>query len=45
VRLPPVHRLAQLRLRVHHPAEPTDLLRDVMLPLGVNALTLDLVFP
>jgi len=45
VRLPPVHRVAQLRLRVHHPAEPTDLLRNVMLPLGVNALTLDLVFP
>jgi hypothetical protein len=45
VRLPPVHRVAQLRLRVHHSAEPNDLLRDVMLPLGVSALTLDLVFP
>ena len=43
--LPPAHRAAQLRLRVHHPAEPTDLIRDVMLPLGVNALTLDFVFP
>ena len=45
VTLPPLHRAAQLRLRVHHPAEPTDLIRDVMLPLGVNALTLDFVFP
>jgi hypothetical protein len=45
VRLPPAHRAAQLRLRVHHPAEPTDLIRDVMLPLGVSALTLDFVFP
>ncbi|HXE26804.1 MAG TPA: hypothetical protein VN637_18130 [Roseiarcus sp.] len=45
VRLPPAHRAAQLRLRAHHPAEPADLIRDVMLPLGVNALTLDFVFP
>jgi hypothetical protein len=45
IRLPPVHRIAQLRLRVHHPSEPTDLLRDVMLPLGVSTLFLDLVFP
>jgi hypothetical protein len=45
VSLPPAHRAAQLRLRAHHPAEPTDLIRDVMLPLGVNALTLDFVFP
>jgi hypothetical protein len=45
VTLPPVHRTAQLRLRVHHPAETTDLLRDVMLPLGADALTIDFVFP
>ena len=45
VTLPPAHRAAQLRLRAHHPAEPTDLIRDVMLPLGVNALALDFVFP
>lgn len=45
VTLPPAHRAAQLRLRVHHPAEPTDLIRDVVLPLGVNALSLDFVFP
>jgi hypothetical protein len=45
VTLPPAHRAAQLRLRAHHPAEPTDLIRDVMLPLGVNAITLDFVFP
>ncbi len=43
--LPPVHRIAQLRLRAHHPLEPTDLLRDVMLPLGIGALDLNLVFP
>ena len=45
LRLPPLHRLAQLRLRVHHPAEPTDLLRNVMLPFGVVELVLDLAFP
>lgn len=45
VTLPPVHRVAQLRLRAHHPAEPTDLLRDVMLPFGMTAMNLDLVFP
>jgi hypothetical protein len=45
VTLPPAHRAAQLRLRAHHPAEPTDLIRDVTLPLGVNAITLDFVFP
>jgi hypothetical protein len=45
VTLPPTHRVAQLRLRVHHPSEPTDLIRDVMLPLGVDAVTLDFVFP
>ena len=45
VTLPPVHRVAQLRLRAHHPAEPTDLLRDVMLPFGTAAMNLDLVFP
>lgn len=44
-RLPPIHRVAQLRLRVHHPAEPVDLLRDVMPPFGADALFLDLVFP
>lgn len=45
VTLPPVHRVAQLRLRAHHPAEPTDLLRDVMLPFGTAAMKLDQVFP
>jgi hypothetical protein len=45
VRLPPLHRVAQLRLRAHHPAEPADLLQDVMLPFGVAGQTLDLVFP
>ena len=43
--LPPVHRAAQLQLRAHHAAEPTDLIRDVILPLGVSALTIDFVFP
>jgi hypothetical protein len=45
VTLPAVHRAAQLHLRVHHPAEPVDLLRDVMLPLGVTSITSDFVFP
>jgi hypothetical protein len=45
VTLPPVHRAAQVRLRAHHALEPVDLIRDVMLPLGVNALTVDFVFP
>ncbi len=45
VTLPPVHRVAQLQLRVHHPVETTDLLSDVMLPLGSTTLTLDFVFP
>jgi hypothetical protein len=45
VTLPPVHRAAQLRLRAHHAAEPVDLIRDLMLPLGVSALTVDFVFP
>jgi hypothetical protein len=45
VTLPPVHRVAQLQLRAHHASEPTDLIRDIMLPLGVDALTLDFVFP
>jgi hypothetical protein len=45
VTVPPAHRVVQLRLRVHHPSEPTDLIRDVMLPLGVDTLTLDFVFP
>ncbi len=45
VALPPVHRAAQLRLRAHNAAEPTDLLFDVLLPLGAGALTLDFVFP
>jgi hypothetical protein len=45
VTLPPVHRAAQLHLRVHHPAEAVDLLRDVMLPLGADSLTIDFVFP
>ena len=44
LRLPPLHRLAQLRLRVQHPAEPTDLLRDVILPLGAVELVVNLVF-
>jgi hypothetical protein len=43
--LPPVHRVAQLRLRVQHGAEPNDLLRDVFLPFGAEQLGLDLVFP
>ena len=43
--LPPIHRVAQLRLRAHHLAEPTDLLRDVMVPFGIGALNLNLVFP
>jgi len=45
VTLPPVHRAAQLRLRAQHALEPVDLIRDVMLPLGVTALTVDFVFP
>jgi len=45
VRLPPLHRVDQLRLRVHHPVEPSDLLRDVMLPFGAAELVLDLSFP
>jgi hypothetical protein len=45
VALPPAHRVAQLRLRVHHPAEATDLVTDVLLPLGAGVLTRDFVFP
>lgn len=44
IRLPPVHRVAQLRLLVQHPSQATPLQRDVMLPLGVSTLFLDLVF-
>ncbi|MGF6871001.1 hypothetical protein OKW35_000455 [Paraburkholderia sp. MM5477-R1] len=43
--LPPVHRVAQLELNVHHAAEPVDLVCNVMLPLGVGNLTVDFVFP
>jgi hypothetical protein len=42
-RLPPVHRVAQLRLNVAHPLQ-TPFVRDVMLPLGADSLFLDLVF-
>jgi hypothetical protein len=45
VTLPPAHRAAQLELRANHPAEPADLIFDVMLPLGVSALTVNFVFP
>jgi hypothetical protein len=45
VALPAIHRAAQLRLRAHNGAEPNDVLFDILLPLGVGSLTLDLVFP
>ncbi len=45
ISLPPVHRVAQLRLLVQHPSESTPLQHDVMPPLGVSTLFLDLVFP
>jgi hypothetical protein len=45
MRLPPVHRVAQLRLRTHHPSQAADLLTDVMLPFGAEAITQDLMFP
>jgi hypothetical protein len=43
--LPPVHRVAKLRLRVTDPNELKPLLLDVMLPLGSSALTVDFRFP
>ncbi|MGD0109208.1 MAG: hypothetical protein ABSC06_35000 [Rhodopila sp.] len=43
--LPPLHRLAQLNLRVHHPSQTPDLISTVVLPFGAAMLTLDLAFP
>jgi len=43
--LPPLHRLAQLNLRVAHPSQATDLISTVVLPFGAAMLTLDLAFP
>jgi len=43
--LSPLHRLAQLNLRVHHPSQATDLISTVVLPFGAAMLTLDLAFP
>jgi hypothetical protein len=43
--LPPLHRIAQLNLRVHHPSQATDLISTVVLPFGAAMLTLDLAFP
>jgi hypothetical protein len=45
VRLPAIHRIAQLRLRTHHPSQPTDLLTEIMLPFGADTFTRDLIFP
>lgn len=42
--LPPIHRLAQVTLRVHHPSQTTDLLSTVSLPFGAAALALNLAF-
>jgi hypothetical protein len=42
--LPPLHRLAQLSLRAHHPSQATDLLVTAMLPFGIPALALALDF-
>ncbi|HEY1749962.1 MAG TPA: hypothetical protein VGG29_01780 [Caulobacteraceae bacterium] len=44
-RLPPLHRVAQLRLRVHHASQPTDLRQDVMPTLGARSIDLSLSFP
>ena len=44
VALPPVHRLVQVRLRVHAASEPTDLLPIVLLPFAAERLTLDLAY-
>jgi hypothetical protein len=43
--LPAINRLAQLQLRVHSAAQPTDLMSTVVLPFGVAAITLNLAFP
>jgi hypothetical protein len=43
--LPPLHRLAQVRLRTHHPSQASDLLTTAILPFGVAMLTLNLAFP
>jgi hypothetical protein len=45
MRLPAIHRVAQLRLRAHHVSQAADLLTDVMLPFGAQSLTRDLIFP
>jgi hypothetical protein len=42
--LPAVHRIAQLRLRVHHVTQPTDLLPVAILPFAAETLTLNLAY-
>jgi hypothetical protein len=43
--LPPLHRVAQLRLRADHAAEPQPARIDVALDWGASELVRDLVFP
>jgi hypothetical protein len=43
--LPPLHRVAQLRLRAEHAAEPQPARIDVALDWGASELVRDLVFP
>jgi hypothetical protein len=45
VRLPPIHRLAQVEIRVDHPAEPTPLVRPLSIDWGRDEIVVDLVFP
>jgi hypothetical protein len=45
VRLPPLHRLAQVRLRVTHALEPTPLTLDLQLAWGVLRILPDMAFP
>lgn len=44
VTLPPLHRLVQVRLRVHAASQPTDLLPVAVLPFAAQTLTLDLAY-
>jgi hypothetical protein len=43
--LPAINRLAQLQLLVHSPPQPADLPSTVILPFGVEMITLALAFP
>jgi hypothetical protein len=45
VRLPPLHRLAQVRLRITHGAEPTPLILDLQLAWNEPRVLPDMAFP